>query len=118
MEMIQRLGLPTFVVTVVEFSFEIVLFINILSMLISVREDRKNEFIKKISIPYTAEIIIFYIAIFFYNLSNILSMVGEAYCGSHMRLLKQGAVFVYYLTGAFMTLFFLQVVKIDVAEPM
>ena len=117
MEMINRLGLPTFVVTIAEISFEIVLLVIIISMLASLKEDKKNEFIKKITIPYTSEIVTFYIAVFIYNLANIFSMVGESYPGDHMRLLKQTVAFVYYLSGAFMTAFFLQVIKIDIVIP-
>lgn len=117
MEIIKCLGVPIFVETLFEICFGIVLLVIIFSILVGINEDKKNSFIRKISIPFTKEILIFYIAIVLYNFSNVLSILGESYSGSYLTFLRKAGVFIYYLVGAFLTVFFLQVIKNDVVIP-
>ncbi|MCR5701000.1 MAG: histidine kinase [Lachnospiraceae bacterium] len=114
MEIIESMGVPVFVEILFEICFELVLLVIIFSMIVEINEDKKNSFIRKISIPFTREILIFYVAIVLYNFSNIISVCGVSYSGSFWTFLRKVGVFIYYLVGAFLTVFFLQVIKIDV----
>ncbi|MBR1741384.1 MAG: histidine kinase [Lachnospiraceae bacterium] len=114
MELIRRIEIPLFIQAVSEMSFELVLLIIIFSMLISIRQDRKHTFMKKITIPYTKEILIFYIAIFLYNLFNLVIIFCEGAVDSFSLIGIRIAVFGYFLTGAFLTTFFLQVIYMDI----
>lgn len=73
---------------------------------------------KNITIPYTKEIFVFFIAIFFYNLSNFGVIFWEGIPDKFAGVVVRVSVFCYYLVGAFFTLFFLQVMKADVAGPL
>ncbi len=117
MELIRRMGIPLFIQAIGEMSFELVLFIIIFSMLISMEQDRKHSFMKKITIPYTKEILIFYIAIFLYNFFNLVIIFCEGAADYVSFIGIRIAVFGYFLTGAFLTAFFLQVVYMDIITP-
>lgn len=112
-QLIERIGIPNFIQMILEVWNSVFLLIMIFSMLIGRRIDKDTDDVK---IPLTNEILIFFTAIFFYNLFDI---VGSFIYGDTSRtgfVIFAGAVFCYYATGAFQTLFFLQVVKKHIAE--
>lgn len=117
MELIRRMGIPLFIQAIGEISFELVLLIIIFSMLISMEQDRKHSFMKKITIPYTKEILVFYIAIFLYNFFNLVIIFCEGAVDALSFIGIRIAVFGYFLTGAFLTTFFLQVIYMDIITP-
>jgi len=118
MEFVRYIGLPLFIQTIAQTSFELVLLILIFSMLVSMRQDAKHAFMRKITIPYTRETLIFYTAVFLYNLFDLFIVFFEGSISGIAHFVTHISVFCYYLTGEFLTVFFLQVVKIDIAEPL
>ena len=112
-ELIQRIGIPLFIQVVIELWNSVILLIMI--FLIQIRgniNNRKADY----DIPYTKEIVIFFNAVFLYNLVDV---TGVIFIGSKSTLsywLVRIFVFLYYAAGAFQTLFFLELIKRYVAE--
>lgn len=117
MGLIRRMGIPLFIQAIGEMSFELVLFLIMISMIVSIKQDRKHSFMKKITIPYTKEILVFYIAIFLYNFFNLVIIFCEGDADYYSLIGIRIAVFGYFLTGAFLTTFFLQVIYMDIITP-
>ena len=111
-ELINRVGVPVFIQIVLESWNGVFLLIMMFSLIIGRRADRKTN----TEIPLTNELIVFYAAIFLYNTADILygAMMGDT--SMFGRIINPISIFAYYAIGAFLTLFFLQLVKKQVAE--
>ena len=111
-ELIDRVGEPVFIQIILESWNGIFLLIMMFSLIIAKRADRKIN----TEIPLTNELIVFYAAIFLYNFFDILCCCfsgDTSVCG---RITKSIAEICYFVVGAFQTLFFLQLVKKQIAE--
>ena len=110
------MGMGMFVQTVIESAFNSVLLILIFAMWISIIQDKKHSFFRKLTIPYTKTIMIFYISIFGYNVAQITLSVYEEIPTKTAGIIMNVSCWVYYLFGEILTLFFLEVVKANIIE--
>lgn len=115
MELAERIGVNLFIQVIIEMWNGIFLLIMIFSLIISIRDNRKNKHID-IVIPFTTDILVFYITLYIYNLCNIMGIVYEFKTDRISYWIVHIAVFVYYVAGAFQTLFFLQLVNRYIAK--
>ena len=115
-EMFGRLGAVTTIRIIIEAWNEIFLLLLITIMLLGARKDKNDELLSQIDIPMTRELIGFFALVFFYNLADNLSLCFGGFTTPFARLMMEGGVFVYYLMGAMLTAYFLQVIKIHIAK--
>lgn len=111
-ELINRVSGPVFIQVVLESWNGVFLLIMMFSLIIGKRADRKTN----TEIPLTNELIVFYAAIFLYNIFDIFYCVFNGDASLFGRIINPISNFCYYALGAFQTLFFLQLVKKRVAE--
>ena len=115
-ELIDRIGALTFLQVAIEGWNEIFLLILISIMLIGVRRDKADELVRKVKIPLTNELILFFTATFVYNFCNIIDLCfGGMPTFASYWCIRIG-VFGYYASGEFQTLLFLQVIKKYISE--
>ena len=115
-ELLEHIGAMTFFQVAVEGWNEIFLLILIAVMMIGVKHDKKNEYVKTIEIPLTNELILFFTATFVYNFCNIIDLCfGGMPTFASYWCIRIG-VFGYYASGEFQTLLFLQVIKKYISE--
>ena len=110
----ERIGIPLFIQIIIEIWNGVFLLLMIFSLNI------KMQFPKKLTasdfeIPYTTEILVFYNAVFLYNLFNVTGILATGLSDPFSWWSVRISVFMYYLTGAFQTLFFLQLIKQHIA---
>ena len=114
-QLIERTGILSFIQMIIECWNGIFLLIMIVIMLIS-RQPTETSKAYNVKIPLTNEILIFFTAIFFYNLFDIVGSFIYGDTSETGFMIYAGAVFCYYATGAFQTLFFLQLTKEQIAK--
>ncbi len=114
-ELIDRIGITFFIQIVIELWNSVFLMLMIFSLIIK-KPRAKQELTKNIEIPYTKEILIFYNLIFLYNLCNVISILSTGSNAVISYWLVRIFDFLYYVIGAFQTLFFLQLIKKYIAE--
>ena len=114
-ELIERIGIPLFIEIVIELWNSVFLLIMIFSLQIMKRYNN-GKVTDYDSIPYSTEISVFYSTIFIYNLINVASIVTMGGTDPVSYWVMRIGVFLYYATGAFLTLFFLQLLKKYVAQ--
>lgn len=113
-ELIERVGLPMFIQLIIEVWNELILLMLTGVMLVGKSQDKHNELMSKTKIPLTNELIIFYLAAFFYNMFDIITRsLGNVPSSEY---LYKTCVFMYYAVGGFQTLLLLEVIKKYVAE--
>jgi len=115
-ELIKRIGIPKFIQIVIEGWNEIFLVLLTIVMQVSKLRDMSDELASKVKIPLTNELVIFYSAIFAYNLANIITLVYGGHDSAVSYYVMRIGVFCYYLIGAFQTMFFLEVIKTYIAK--
>ena len=115
-ELVERIGAPLFTQLVIEGWNSVFLAIMVIVMLIGSRQMSVRRVKIQDSMFLTFELITFYIAIFLYNLFDILGCIATGDTSAAGRLLIQIAEFGYYLTGGFLALFFLEIIKRQVAD--
>lgn len=114
-ELIERIGIPLFIEIIIELWNSVFLLIMIFSLQIMERYNN-GKVTDYDSIPYSTEISVFYSTIFIYNLINVASIVTMGGTDPVSYWVMRIGVFLYYATGAFLTLFFLQLLKKYVAQ--
>ena len=115
-ELIDRIGALTFLQVAIEGWNEIFLLILISIMLIGVRRDKADELVRKVKIPLTNELILFFTATFVYNFCNIIDLCFGGMPTFVSYWCIRIGVFGYYASGEFQTLLFLQVIKKYISE--
>ncbi|MBR1750363.1 MAG: histidine kinase, partial [Ruminococcus sp.] len=115
-ELIERVGISVFVQIILEGWNELFLLLLIIVMQVGKLRDKSNELVSKVKIPLSGELNIFYVAIFLYNLANITTIIYEGLDSTTARYVMKIGVFCYYLVGAFLTVFFLDVIKTYIAK--
>lgn len=115
-ELIQRIGAPAFIQVIVEIWNSVFLFIMILSLAFGVRQRKISTGSDRYQAPLTREIMIFFIAVFFYNAFDIAVILIRGLQGRFFTALNYALEFGYFSLGAFQTLLFLQVIKKYAAE--
>ncbi|MBQ9484159.1 MAG: histidine kinase [Ruminiclostridium sp.] len=113
-ELIARIGVLEFVQAVIELWNGLFLLIMIFSLMLGRRTDKLGG--SRIKIPLTNEILIFFIALFLYNIFGVIVIVTEGTETEIWRNIKIVSIFGYYAAGAFQTLLFLQLIKTHIAE--
>ena len=113
--LVDRIGIPLFIQAVIELWNELFLLLMIFSLSSKVKLG-KDQVRQPFTVPYTGEIIVFYYAILLYNLFNVLGIVTVGRTAALFEWTARVSVFLYYVTGAFQTLFFVQIVKKHIAE--
>ena len=114
-QFIGRIGIPSFMQLTIECWNGLFLLIMIVIMLIS-RQPTESGRAYNVEIPLTNEILTFFIAVFLYDLFDIICTAGYGNTSRTGFIIYSVSEFCYYATGAFQTLFFLQLVKTQVAE--
>ena len=114
--LLQRVGFPIMVQILIECWNEVFLLLLIIVMQLGKRHDKLDELASKVKIPLTSELVIFYSAIFLYNLANIITIIYGGLDSAAARYVMRTGVFCYYLVGAFQTVFFLDVIKTYIAK--
>ncbi len=113
-EFISRISLPNFVQMTIECWNAVFLLIMIVMMIIRKQPDKIGK-AYNVKVALTNEILVFYIAVLLYDLFDI---IWDAYYGDTSEtgfMVCAVAAFGYFIVGAFQTLFFLQLVKTQVA---
>ena len=113
-DLIQRIGVSLFTQIVIELWNSVFLLLMIFSLNIRILFVNKKK--NRTKILYTKEIVIFYNVIFIYNLINVLGIIPTGSTSLISFWLVRIADFLYYVLGAFQTLFFLQLIKKYIAE--
>ena len=112
----ERIGFITLIRVIIESWNELFLIILIAAMQVSKNTNASDEHKKKIKIPLTNELLIFFSASFVYSLCNIITALLYDVYSPVLHRVVTVSVFMYYVTGSFQTLFFLQVIKIHIAH--
>ena len=107
----ERISLPVLIQIVLECWNECFLMLLIGVMIFGIRRDRSDELLKQVSIPLTKELIVFFSAVLMYNAVDIPTLICNGLISSAAYYVMRMGIFIYYLTGAFLSVFFLQVVK-------
>ncbi len=115
-ELIQRVGMPSFLLLIVEIWNSVFLLIMILSLALGIRQSKASFRPDKHETPFTREILLFFIAVFFYNTFDIVDVLIIGVPGQIFVALNYTMIVGYFTVGAFQTLLFLQVIKKYVAE--
>lgn len=113
-ELIQRIGIAEFVQIVLEVWNCVFLLIMIVMMIIRRQPDRIEK-AYHVKISLTDEILVFYIAVSLYNLFDIIWSSNDGNTSDEGFLLCAVSALGYFVVGAFQTLFFLQLIKNQVA---
>ncbi|MBR2284872.1 MAG: histidine kinase [Ruminococcus sp.] len=113
-ELIDRIGIASFIQIVIELWNSVFLIIMIFSLNIKTKLDRKE---RKwdVDVPYTNELLIFYNAIFLYNIFNVIYIIWDGVPSAAGYWCVRIFNFLYYAAGAFQTWFFLQLIKKHIA---
>ncbi len=115
-ELIERIGASTFLQVSIEGWNELILLLLILIMTIGARQEKTDELMKRVKIPLTHELILFFTATFVYNLCNIVDICFGGMPTDYSHNCISIGVFCYYSAGEFQTLLFLYVIKKYVAD--
>ena len=115
-ELLQRVGFPMLIQIIIECWNELFLLLLIVIMQIGKHQDKSDKLVSKVKIPLTDELVIFYSAIFVYNLANIITLIYGGHDSESAYYIMRIGVFCYYLVGAFQTVFFLDVIKSYIAR--
>lgn len=115
-ELIERIGLSSFILVIVEMWNSVFLLIMILSLVLGIRRNKISVLSDKYETPFTREILLFFIAVFFYNAFDIVISFIMGIPGDLFVALNYAMDIGYFAVGAFQTLLFLQVIKKYVAE--
>ena len=107
----ERIGLPVLMQIIVECWNEIFLLLLISVMIFGIRRDRSDELLKQVSIPFTKELIAFFSAVLIYNITDTATLIFGGLESTAAYYTMRIGIFIYYLTGAFLTVFLLRVVK-------
>lgn len=113
-EFTARIGIPSFVQLTIECWNGLFLLIMIAMMIIRRLPDEIGK-AYNVKIPLTGEILTFYIAVFLYDLFDIICTASYGDTSESGFIIYSVSGFCYYMAGAFQTLFFLQLVKQQVA---
>ena len=115
-EVVQRVGMPTFIQVIIEIWNSVFLLIMIFSLVRGGRQSKISSHPDKYEGAFTREILLFFIAVFFYNAFDIV--IGMIMCtpSRFFIVLNYAMDIGYFAVGAFQTLLFLQVIKKYVAE--
>ena len=114
-EFVQRVGLTSLIQIVIMIWNDVFLLIMAISMLLGMRSDRSGGNADRVKVPLTTEIVVFYAAAFMYNLCSVFNRIFEGDVSAVSVAGQKISIFCYFLTGAFQTLFFLQLLKNQVA---
>lgn len=113
--LIERIGIPLLVQIVIESWNGLFLLVMVVSMAFG-GQLKQTDGTGKIEVPFTKEIITFDIAVLLYNFFNVTGILTDMGTTLLSYWLVRISDFLYYLVGAFLTLFFLQLIKKHVAE--
>ncbi|MBR4224879.1 MAG: histidine kinase [Oscillospiraceae bacterium] len=115
-ELIERIGNPMFVQIVIEIWNEIIFILLISTMIAGIRRDKEDTQLRKIEIPMTKELIIFFTTVFIYDLCDIVDIIVGGTTGPFAYVAIRTGVFCYYAVGGLQMLFFLKVVDDHVVK--
>ena len=113
-DLIQQIGMPVFVQIVIECWNSVFLLIMIFSVVLGRHSEISSG--AKTEIPMMNEILVFYIALFLYNMFDIFCCGTNGDPGEVSRMLKIVSEIGYFAMGAVQTLIFLQIIKKQIAE--
>ena len=114
-ELIERIGIPLFIEIVIELWNIGFLLLVIFSFHIRRRYDDVG-MTHYDDIPYSREIAVFYNTTLIYNIINVISILPIGSTSAVSYWVMHIALFLYYATGAFLTLLFLQLLKKHIAQ--
>lgn len=115
-EVVQRVGMPTFIQAIIEIWNSVFLLIMILSLVRGDIQSKISSLQDKYEGVFTREILLFFAAVFFYNAFDIVIGMVMGIPSRFFIVLNYAMVIGYYAVGAFQTLLFLQVIKKYVAK--
>ncbi|MBQ3842368.1 MAG: histidine kinase [Ruminiclostridium sp.] len=113
-ELTARIGIPSFMLLTIECWNAVFLLIMIVMMIIRSHPDKIGE-AYDVKVPLTNEILVFYIAVFLYDLFDIFCTASSGDTSDKGFMMFAASAFCYFTVGAFQTLFFLQLIKTQVA---
>ncbi|MBQ9384703.1 MAG: histidine kinase [Ruminiclostridium sp.] len=114
-EFTARIGIPSFMQLTIECWNGLFLLIMIVMMIIRRQPDEIGK-AYNVKVPLTGEILTFYIAVFLYDLFDIICTASYGDTSDRGFIIYAASEFCYYIAGAFQTLFFLQLVKTQIAD--
>ena len=114
-ELAARIGLSEFIQILVQIWNCLYLVIMIFLIFKEIKRSKTHYPMEKISVPFTKELLIFYIVILFYNLFNIICSMCSGNTSPAAYWAKRICEFAYFASGAFLTAFMLEVLKRNTA---
>lgn len=115
-ELIQRIGVSGLIQIALTLWSSIFLIIIILSLASGIRKSKTSAVPSNYETPFTKEIMVFFIAVFFYNVFDIVISLITGVPGDFSIAVHYVMTIGYFAVGAFQTLLFLQVIKKYVAQ--
>ena len=116
--LIERIGLPLFVQITIESWNVLYILMTICTLLMHIHHDRKVRPDVRVAIPMTKEMLTFFLAVAIYNACDVLDIVFGGMPTLLSAVVIRCGVFCYYAVGGFLTVFFLQVTKKQIARKM
>ena len=115
-DLIQRIGVPLLIQTALSIWSSVFLIVIILSLALDLRRRKNYVAADNYETPFTKEILIFFIAVFFYNACDTVICLFMGIPSRFCVVLNYVMCIGYFAVGAFQELLFLQVIKNNVAE--
>ncbi|MCR4645309.1 MAG: histidine kinase [Oscillospiraceae bacterium] len=115
-ELLERIGLPKFMHVTVDCWNELIILLLLFVMVFGIQQDKEDEQRRQVKIPMTGDLIIYFLAVLLYNLCDIVIITSLGKPGSASHILLIAFMFCYYLIGWGQVVFFLQVIKDEIAE--
>ena len=115
-ESLEVYGINGFIELLFDLWSDLFLILMIFVLLVSRMKDRSHNLVKSTEIPLSAELLIFYLALFFYNLFYICDHVFFVTQTAHSRFFIGLCIFLYYCDGGVQMLILLRVIDRYVAK--
>ena len=113
---IERIGIPAFIQVIIELWNLVFMIIMILSIIVSMSKTDYDSESQKLYLPFSKEIIIFFFIIFMYNYFDVMCMIMIGERSRYGFFVRQAAELGYFAVGSAQMIFFLRLVKKNIAD--
>lgn len=113
---IDRIGIPDFIHIIVQIWNFVFIIIMIVSIIISGKRTGYDSESRKLELPFTNEILIFFVMIFMFNIFDVVCTATKGEMSSYGFFVAQVSFFGYFIIGFAQMILFLQLIKINVAD--
>ena len=113
---IDRIGIPDFIHIIVQIWNFVFIIIMIVSIIISGKRTGYDSESRKLELPFTNEILIFFVMIFMFNIFDVVCTATKGEMSSYGFFVAHVSFFGYFIIGFAQMILFLQLIKINVAD--